>query len=111
MDAQLYSVYLFGEGYGPKIQKGGNYRNDISFRLFDIYIEDQNNPLGGWWLEPGNMQEVADKINIKTTDIKPEIDEATNVTILKSTIETDMTPDVFTELARKVEQIRSSYVK
>lgn len=57
------------------------------------------------------LKVIFDKINIKTTDIKPEIDEATNVTILKSTIETDMTPDVFTELARKVEQIRSSYVK
>jgi len=57
------------------------------------------------------LKVVFDKINIKTTDIKPEIDEATNVTILKSTIETDMTPDIFTELARKVEQIRSSYVK
>ena len=54
---------------------------------------------------------VFDKISIKTTDIKPEIDEATNVTILKSTIETDMTQEIFTELARKVEQIRSSYVK
>ncbi|MGM0463605.1 MAG: hypothetical protein ACQEQW_03000 [Bacteroidota bacterium] len=62
----------------------------------------------------GQMEElkaVFDKINIKTTDVKPEIDESTNVTVLKSTVETDMTPEVFMELSQKVEEIRSSYVK
>lgn len=62
----------------------------------------------------GQMEElktVFDKINIRTTDVKPEIDESTNVTVLKSTVETDMTPEVFMELSEKVEEIRSSYVK
>ncbi len=32
-------VILFGEGYGPKIQKnGGLYRSDVSFILFDVFI-------------------------------------------------------------------------
>ena len=31
-------VILFGEGYGPKIQNGGAYRNDVSFILFDVMI-------------------------------------------------------------------------
>lgn len=31
-------VILFGEGYGPKIQKGGNYREDVSFILFDVLV-------------------------------------------------------------------------
>lgn len=31
-------VILFGEGYGYKIQNGGNYRNDVSFILFDVMI-------------------------------------------------------------------------
>lgn len=31
-------VLLFGEGYGIKIQKGGNYRPDVSFILFDVMI-------------------------------------------------------------------------
>lgn len=52
-----------------------------------------------------------DKINITTSEVQPEIDESTNVTVLKSTVETDMTPEVFMELANKVEQIRTSYVK
>ena len=31
-------VILFGEGYGPKIQKGGSYREDVSFILFDVLV-------------------------------------------------------------------------
>lgn len=33
-------VILFGEGYGPKIQNGGSYRDDVSFILFDVLIGD-----------------------------------------------------------------------
>jgi cell fate (sporulation/competence/biofilm development) regulator YlbF (YheA/YmcA/DUF963 family) len=57
------------------------------------------------------LKTIFDKINIKTTDITPEIDEKTNITVLKSSVETDMTPGVFEELAGKVAEIRSSYVK
>lgn len=31
-------VILFGEGYGAKIQNGGNYRSDVGFILFDVMI-------------------------------------------------------------------------
>ncbi len=38
-------VMLFGEGYGPKIQKGGGkYRSDVSFILFDVLISDNYQP-------------------------------------------------------------------
>lgn len=38
-------VILFGEGYGPKIQKGGgNYRSDVSFILFDVLISGNYQP-------------------------------------------------------------------
>ena len=33
-------VFLFGEGYGPKIQCGGDYRADVSFILFDVLVGD-----------------------------------------------------------------------
>lgn len=33
-------VILFGEGYGAKIQNGGDYRPDNSFILFDVMVED-----------------------------------------------------------------------
>ena len=31
-------IILFGEGYGVKIQNGGEYRSDVSFILFDVMI-------------------------------------------------------------------------
>lgn len=38
-------VILFGEGYGPKIQKGGGlYRDDPSFILFDVFISGNYQP-------------------------------------------------------------------
>ena len=37
-------VILFGEGYGPKIQKGGSYRPDVSFILFDVLISGNYQP-------------------------------------------------------------------
>jgi hypothetical protein len=37
-------VTLFGEGYGPKIQKGGSYRPDVSFILFDVLISGNYQP-------------------------------------------------------------------
>ena len=37
-------VILFGEGYGPKIQNGGAYRNDVSFILFDVLIAGNYQP-------------------------------------------------------------------
>jgi hypothetical protein len=59
-------VCLYGEGYGAKIQKGGNYLPDrTSFILFDVKI-------GSWWLEKGSIDEIA--INLGT-QIVPTIGE------------------------------------
>ncbi len=54
-----FLVILYGEGYGVKIQSGGNYRKDISFRLFDVLID-------GLWLEPVNIQDIATKLEVYT---------------------------------------------
>lgn len=37
-------VILFGEGYGHKIQNGGDYRPDVSFILFDVMINEYYQP-------------------------------------------------------------------
>ena len=42
-------VMLFGEGYGAKIQNGGDYRSDVSFILFDVLIGDNWQSRG--WVE------------------------------------------------------------
>jgi hypothetical protein len=54
---------------------------------------------------------VFDKINLKTTPVRPEYNEATNVTVLRSEVQADLTPEVFTELSLKVAEIRSNLIK
>lgn len=59
---------LYGEGYGAKIQKGGeNYRQDQDFVLFDVRV-------GDWWLQRSDVEDVASKLGI---DIVPIIGEGT----------------------------------
>lgn len=55
-------VTLYGEGYGPGIQKGGVYRSDPSFRLFDIKI-------GEWWLNWLLVEDIAKSLGIKTVPV------------------------------------------
>ena len=45
-------VILFGEGYGPKIQNGGAYRDSVSFILFDVLI-------GDIWLKREAVEDIA----------------------------------------------------
>jgi hypothetical protein len=55
---EMAPICLYGEGYGPKIQKGGgNYASEAKFVLFDIKI-------GEWWLERNNVEGIAKKLNI-----------------------------------------------
>lgn len=61
-------VCLYGEGYGPKIQKGGGlYRQDQSFVLFDVRV-------GEWWLERANVEVIAGKFSL---DVVPVIGTGT----------------------------------
>lgn len=55
---EAFRVSLYGEGYGAKIQKGGNYiKNDVGFILFDVKV-------GDWWLNREACEEIAKKLNI-----------------------------------------------
>lgn len=45
-------VIFYGEGYGNKIQNGGNYRSDVSFILFDVQINDL-------WLTRESVEDIA----------------------------------------------------
>jgi len=55
-------VVLCGEGYGPKIQGGGKYRDDASFVLFDVNID-------GWWLSRTNVNDVARKLGLDSVPV------------------------------------------
>jgi len=62
--SELPPLCLYGEGYGARIQKGGgNYISDgVSFILFDVRIDDI-------WLERHNVEDIADKLGIKTVPV------------------------------------------
>ena len=54
----LDKIILFGEGYGPKIQKGGNYRDDVGFILFDAWA--------GRWSTREEVRDIAALLKLPT---------------------------------------------
>ena len=64
-------VILYGEGYGPKIQKGGDYSKDTKFILFDIEIND-------FYLSRKDVNEIAERLGIDSVPVvfKGTLDEA-----------------------------------
>lgn len=73
-------VILFGEGYGAKIQKGGgNYRSDVSFILFDVYLPEQD-----LWLKRDAVEDIAKVFGIDVVPIVYEGSIAGAVEFVKS---------------------------
>lgn len=57
------NVCLYGEGYGAKIQKGGNYMPDrTDFILFDVKVDT-------WWLNRESIEDIAAKLGISIVPI------------------------------------------
>lgn len=56
-------VTVYGEGYGAKIQSGGQYRPDQSLVVFDVLV-------GPWWLNEHAVEDVAGKLGL---DVVPEV--------------------------------------
>lgn len=72
-------VILFGEGYGAKIQKGGgNYRSDVSFILFDVYLPESN-----LWLKRDAVEDIAKTFGIDAVPIVYEGNLADAVEFVK----------------------------
>lgn len=58
-------VIFFGEGYGAKIQNGGNYiPDDCSFILFDIYFPGSN-----VWVNRTSLEDIAKSLGIDVVPI------------------------------------------
>lgn len=55
-------IILYGEGYGPKIQKGGKYREDQDFILFDVMID-------GIWMKGTSVTEFAEQLGIQRVPV------------------------------------------
>jgi hypothetical protein len=54
-------VIIFGEGYGEKIQSGGDY-GEVDFIAFDVFID-------GMWLERGDIEGIALSFGIKCVPV------------------------------------------
>jgi len=52
-------VTIFMEYYGEKINSSGNLRKGVSFRVFDVQVEDL-------WLEWESVKDIASKFGVKT---------------------------------------------
>lgn len=58
-------VIFFGEGFGAKIQSGGNYIPDgCDFILFDVYLPDDN-----IWLTRESVVDIANKFGIRVVPV------------------------------------------
>jgi hypothetical protein len=55
-------VIIFGEGYGVKIQNGGNYRPDVGFIVFDVMVD-------GRYLNRDNVEGIATTLGLEIVPI------------------------------------------
>jgi hypothetical protein len=56
------------------------------------------------------LKEIFDKIQVKTSQIEPVYDEETDVTTLKSSKESTLTPEIFADLTSTVQSIRTEFI-
>jgi hypothetical protein len=79
--------------------------------LLDLLETSKGNPsIDELTVQVKKLKVIFDKISITTSRVRPEYDKTSNTTVLKSEVKTDMTPEVFKELATTVSEIRKSFV-
>jgi hypothetical protein len=79
--------------------------------LINLLSSSKGNPaVDDLIVQVKKLKVVFDKITITTSKIRPEYDKASNTTVLKSEVKTDMTPEVFKELSTTVSEIRKTFV-
>lgn len=55
----LDTLTIYGELYGPRIQAGGNYSQQLGFRAFDMMVNDKV------WLTPEDVRKNADYFEVE----------------------------------------------
>ncbi len=81
--APLYGLTLYGEGYGAGIQKGGGYRDDQGFILFDVMVTET-----GTFLERENVESIARLLDIPVVPIVDNLTLEEAVSLLRWTTTT-----------------------
>lgn len=80
--------------------------------LFNLLERSKGNPaVDEITTQVKKLRTVFDKIKLTTSAIRPEYDQSSNSTYLKSEVKSDMTKETFAELASVVSEIRASFVK
>ncbi len=82
---------------------------DILLDLLDNSKGDQS--VDELIVQVGRIKTVFDKVTVESSAVTPEHNQTTDVTTLKSEVTSDMSPEVFRELASVVSEIRNSFVK
>jgi hypothetical protein len=79
--------------------------------LLNLLESSKGNPaVDDLIVQVNSLKVIFDKISITTSKVRPEFDKASNTTVLKSEVKTDMTPEVFKELSTTVSAIRKTFV-
>jgi hypothetical protein len=80
--------------------------------LLNLLQKNKGNPaVDDIIVQVEKLKIIFDKVSLSSSSVKPEYDKKTNTTLLKSQVKSEMTPEVFKELAATVTEIRTSFVK
>lgn len=80
--------------------------------LLSLLQDNKGNPaIDDMIVQMNGIKAIFDKITIKTSDVKAEYDQKESLTVLKSDVRSNITPEIFNELASAVAEIRNSFIK
>lgn len=100
-------IYIYGELYGPGVQKGGHYGNSLRFAVFDICQQ-------GWFLPVGMLTEMCNNLGLDMVPYigKRKLYDAENMVVhgFKTMVWEAKDPDYIEEgiVARPVVPIKDS---
>jgi len=79
--------------------------------LFDLLKDNAGHPsIDELIIQIDGIRKVFEKISLTSGPVRAEVDKATNVTVLKSEVKTDMNLATFKELKETVATIRNSFI-
>lgn len=87
LNARSFEVYIFGEGYGPKIQKAGSlYSDSVGFVLFDVMISDMvmDLCLNKHWFQRETLEKISYEMGIPIVPSLGTFEEDEIVELVKS---------------------------
>jgi hypothetical protein len=81
---------LYGEGYGAGVQKGGVYRPDMSFVLFDVRV-------GDWWLRRDDIENVGKGMGVDVVPVVTSGGIGDAIELVEHGLKSTWNPDVRAE--------------